>query len=114
MAHPRIRLLRREEFVAVQVEHLQGTATAAGDARQRVVRHLHVQAGFLERFPHSRGPLTDAAVLDSALASLEVRTTAVHDGGDHDIVVGEVLALAQAPGDARPLLYYDSGYRELR
>jgi flavin reductase (DIM6/NTAB) family NADH-FMN oxidoreductase RutF len=68
--------------------------------------------GQLDRFPHSRGSLTDAAVLDSALASLEVRTTAVHDGGDHDIVVGEVLALAQAPGD-RPLLYYDSGYREL-
>ena len=70
--------------------------------------------GQLERFPHVRGPLTDAAVLESALASLEVRTTAVHDGGDHDIVVGEVLALADQPGSGRPLLYFDSGYRELR
>jgi flavin reductase (DIM6/NTAB) family NADH-FMN oxidoreductase RutF len=70
--------------------------------------------GQLERFPHTRGALTDAAVLESALASLEVRTTAVYDGGDHDIVVGEVLALSHAPGDGRPLLYFDSGYRELR
>ena len=38
------------------------------------------------------------------MASLEVRTTDIHDGGDHDIVVGEVLALAQAPQPGRPLL----------
>jgi flavin reductase (DIM6/NTAB) family NADH-FMN oxidoreductase RutF len=70
--------------------------------------------GQLERFPHTRGPLTDAAVLDSALASLEVRTTAVYDGGDHDIVLGEVMALARAPENGRPLLYFESGYRQLR
>jgi flavin reductase (DIM6/NTAB) family NADH-FMN oxidoreductase RutF len=70
--------------------------------------------GQLERFPHRRGPLTDAAVLDSALASLEVRTAAVYDGGDHDIVLGEVMALAQAPGHGRPLLYFESGYRQLQ
>ncbi len=67
--------------------------------------------GQLERFPHTSGPWTGAAVLASALASLEVRTTAVHDAGDHDIVVGEVMALAEAPGHGRPLLYFDSGYR---
>jgi flavin reductase (DIM6/NTAB) family NADH-FMN oxidoreductase RutF len=70
--------------------------------------------GQLERFPHRRGPLTDAAVLDSALASLDVRTAAVYDGGDHDIVLGEVMALAQAPGHGRPLLYFESGYRQLQ
>lgn len=70
--------------------------------------------GQLERFPHTRGPLTNAAVLSTALASLEVRTTAIHDGGDHDIVVGEVLSLARAAEKGRPLLYFDSGYHELR
>jgi flavin reductase (DIM6/NTAB) family NADH-FMN oxidoreductase RutF len=70
--------------------------------------------GQLERFSHIRGPLTEAAVLSSAMASLEVRTTAIHDGGDHDIVVGEVLTLARGPQPGRPLLYFDSGYRELR
>jgi flavin reductase (DIM6/NTAB) family NADH-FMN oxidoreductase RutF len=70
--------------------------------------------GQLERFPHTHGPVTGAAILSSALASLEARTTAVYDGGDHDIVVGEVLALAQAPGNARPLIYFASDYRELR
>jgi len=70
-------------------------------------------AGQLDAFPHHRGPLTGAPILDDALAAIECRTTAVHDGGDHSIVVGEVLAVTEpSPGDA-PLLYYSSHYRRL-
>jgi flavin reductase (DIM6/NTAB) family NADH-FMN oxidoreductase RutF len=37
----------------------------------------------------------------------------VHDGGDHSIVVGEVLAVTEPRADAGPLLYYASRYRRL-
>ncbi len=69
--------------------------------------------GQLDAFRHHPGPLTGAPILDDALAALECRTTAVHDSGDHSIVVGEVLAVSEPrPGDD-PLLYYASGYRRL-
>jgi flavin reductase (DIM6/NTAB) family NADH-FMN oxidoreductase RutF len=51
---------------------------------------------------------TGVPILDDALAWIECRVTAEHDGGDHTIFVGEVLA-----GDARegiPLIYYRGGY----
>jgi flavin reductase (DIM6/NTAB) family NADH-FMN oxidoreductase RutF len=37
----------------------------------------------------------------------------VHDGGDHSIVVGEVLAVSESPGDAGPLIYHGGQYRRL-
>lgn len=52
--------------------------------------------------------ITGAPILDEALAWLDCRIWAVHPGGDHTIVIGEVLG-----GDARegrPLLYYRGGY----
>lgn len=51
---------------------------------------------------------TGAPILEDALAWLDCRVWAAHDGGDHTIFVGEVVA-----GDARegsPLLYYRGGY----
>jgi flavin reductase (DIM6/NTAB) family NADH-FMN oxidoreductase RutF len=55
------------------------------------------------------GAVTGAPVLAGALAWFECRTWATYDGGDHTIVVGELLDLGcgeQAPG----LLYYRSSY----
>jgi flavin reductase (DIM6/NTAB) family NADH-FMN oxidoreductase RutF len=52
-----------------------------------------------------------AALLVGALAWLECRTFARHDGGDHTIVVGEVEH-AEARNGA-PLLYYRGGYNQL-
>ena len=69
--------------------------------------------GQLDAFHHHPGPVTGAPVLDDALAALECRTTAVHDGGDHSIVVGEVLAISEPHPDGEPLLYYGSRYRRL-
>jgi flavin reductase (DIM6/NTAB) family NADH-FMN oxidoreductase RutF len=57
--------------------------------------------------------VTAAPILDDALAAMECRTTAVHDGGDHSIVVGEVLAVSEPRPGGGPLLYYSSGYRRL-
>ena len=69
--------------------------------------------GQLDAFPHHPGPLTGAPVLDGALAVLECRTWAVHDGGDHSIVVGEVLGVSEPSPDGEPLLYYGSRYHRL-
>ena len=69
--------------------------------------------GQLDAFRHHRGPLTSAPILDDALAAMECRTTAVHDGGDHSIVVGEVLGVSEPRPDRAPLLYYSRRYRRL-
>ena len=37
----------------------------------------------------------------------------MHDGGDHSIVVGEVLGISEPQPDGEPLLYYGSRYRRL-
>ncbi len=73
-------------------------------------RPLH---GQLDPVPSFSGPLTGAALLHGALATLECRTAAVHPGGDHSIVVGAVLdvQLADDPGPA--LLYYRGDYGAL-
>ena len=69
--------------------------------------------GQLDGVPYHPGPLTGAPILDDALSSLECRTTAVHDGGDHSIVVGEVIGVTPPRPDGRPLLYYAGRYRRL-
>jgi len=50
-------------------------------------------------------------LLDGALGHLQCRITARYPGGDHTIVVGEVIAATSRDGD--PLLYYRGGYARL-
>lgn len=50
-------------------------------------------------------------LLTGALAQIECRVHARHPGGDHTIVVGEVLAVTVHEG--HPLLYYRGGYGRL-
>ena len=70
--------------------------------------------GQLETIPYHPGPLTGAPILDGALAAMECRTRAVHDGGDHSIVVGGVLAVTEPRANRAPLLHYAGRYRRLR
>ena len=56
-------------------------------------------------------------VLANCLAVLDCEREAVHEAGDHLIVVGRVTAF-EVPGgpevdETQPLLYYRSGYRRL-
>ncbi len=55
---------------------------------------------------------TGSPILEGALAYFDCRLTAHHDGGDHAIFLGEVVAAGYRT-DAAPLLYYASAYREL-
>ncbi len=54
---------------------------------------------------------TGCPILGDALANFECETTTMHDGGDHVIFVGRVLALRT--GEGRPLLYYRGAYRQI-
>jgi flavin reductase (DIM6/NTAB) family NADH-FMN oxidoreductase RutF len=51
--------------------------------------------------------------LNGAIAALACRRHAIHEGGDHWIVVGEVLALHGVEYDSRPLVFYAGGYVHL-
>lgn len=52
-----------------------------------------------------------APLIQGALAVLDCTRHAVHEGGDHTILVGRVLGFASQPG--APLLYYRGGYATL-
>jgi flavin reductase (DIM6/NTAB) family NADH-FMN oxidoreductase RutF len=73
-------------------------------------RPLH---GQLDRVPFRRGPKTGAALLEQANAWLECRTQAVYPGGDHSIVVGEVLTADVGAQDHGSLVYHRSAYTRL-
>ncbi len=70
--------------------------------------------GQLGRVPHTPGPLTGAALVDDAAAWFECRTSAVHRAGDHDIVVGEVLAATQGRPTAGGLVHLRGRTRPVR
>jgi len=69
--------------------------------------------GQLDTIPHFPGPATGAPILKGALAAMECRTTAVHDGGDHSILVGEVLGVTEPSGKGGPLVHHAGRYRRL-
>lgn len=59
---------------------------------------------------YTRG-ITGTALLDGILAYVECDIVARYPGGDHTIIVGEVIAAAAHL--ERPLLYYRGGYAQL-
>lgn len=63
----------------------------------------------------TEGLLTGSPVLPGCLATLDCRTEARHEAGDHLIVVGRVSAIGQTAEDGGdPLLFFESGYCRLR
>ncbi|MHA6288488.1 flavin reductase family protein [Maricaulis sp. CAU 1757] len=50
-----------------------------------------------------------APLIDGAVAQFTCRQSAVHRGGDHDIIVGEVLRFA-TPRDVPALVFYRSAF----
>ena len=56
---------------------------------------------------------TGSPILPGCLANLECDTHAIHEGGDHVIVVGRIREMAYREDDCRPLLYYKGRYNAL-
>ncbi|MEV7780114.1 flavin reductase family protein [Kitasatospora sp. NPDC088351] len=76
-------------------------------ARYFADRHRPRGAAEFEGVPASPGRHTGAPLLTGALAWLECGLAAVHDGGDHSILVGSVLGLGR--GEAEPALVFHAG-----
>jgi len=51
-------------------------------------------------------------MLDGSLVSLECRSVAVHDGGDHKIIVAEVINIVEGTAE-KPLLYCGGKFAKL-
>ena len=60
----------------------------------------------------TRTEATGAPVIEGCLAWIDCRVEAVHTAGDHDIVVGRVVALGTAGGGSAPgpLVFFKGGY----
>jgi flavin reductase (DIM6/NTAB) family NADH-FMN oxidoreductase RutF len=68
-----------------------------------------------EQIPHIPSPLSGTPLIDGALAWLECTTYGMHDGGDHTIVVGQIIRASGLPSDddpnaPLPLTYYRGTY----
>lgn len=57
------------------------------------------------------GEVTGCPCFDDALASIECDVVAVHEGGDHQIVVGELRSVVVHEGE--PLAYFRGGYADV-
>lgn len=55
--------------------------------------------------------VSGAPLIRGALAWIECATSSIVDGGDHDIIVGDVTGCTAAEG--QPLVYYARSYRTL-
>lgn len=51
-------------------------------------------------------------LLDGAIATLECKLSTTHDGGDHTIVIGEVVALSRTPEADQPLIFWDGKIKQ--
>lgn len=61
----------------------------------------------------TRAAVTGAPVLGESLGWVDCKLTASHDGGDHTIFVGEIVALSDGDAKVSPLLYFRGEYRIL-
>lgn len=58
--------------------------------------------------------INHAPYLEDCLGALACRTYDIVDGGDHWVVIGQVIALRRVERPAQPLIYYQGQYRQLR
>lgn len=98
------RLVRESDAFALSIlpaeaqalsNHFADASRPSGNAQFRSVR--------------THTAVTGAPLLDGALGWVDCRVWKIHDGGDHDIVVGEIVACDTGPGTAA-LGYYRSRY----
>jgi flavin reductase (DIM6/NTAB) family NADH-FMN oxidoreductase RutF len=63
--------------------------------------------------PHTFQDWEQVPRLEGCLAALSCKVHAIHEGGDHWIVVGEVVGLHRSGQAMRPLVFYGGGYVKL-
>jgi 3-hydroxy-9,10-secoandrosta-1,3,5(10)-triene-9,17-dione monooxygenase reductase component len=87
--------------INILAEHQQDVCRQFATADSRTITHVG-----------TRAPLTGVPILRDALAYIECRVHREIDGGDHVIVLGEVLGL-DVLGDGRPLTFFRNGHQAL-
>jgi flavin reductase (DIM6/NTAB) family NADH-FMN oxidoreductase RutF len=99
---------RSSRFPAFEASTHFAIHVLAADQRP-LAEHFATEGDFPDVL-HRPG-LGDAPLLEGCAARLECAHAAAHDGGDHLIVVGEVLRVTES--ERPPLLYYRGAYRTL-
>ncbi len=61
---------------------------------------------------YSIGAASGAPLMAGTVARIECTTEVIHDGGDHDILIGRAKAL-ETDAVGRPLIFFAGGYRQL-
>ena len=111
-------------FCAEKIARFYDAVLAAGswavsilaEDAEKTARWLATGSRPLDGVAHHPGQVTGAPLLDGALATLECQTAAVYAGGDHSIIVGQVVAVTSTEGSPSrgPLMYYAGSYRRLQ
>lgn len=115
-------------LVMIALAHEAGTRELIADSGVFAVNILSGDQEFLsERFA-ARAPIvnekfegvpyevavTGSPVLPQSIAWYDCRVEAVHDGGDHAILIGRVVAIGFGDEARQPLLYYANRYARLK
>nr|WP_232291772.1 flavin reductase family protein [Frankia sp. QA3] len=91
-----------------------GVSVLAADmteASRFFAQHAYDHPGdMFAQWAHTIGAQTGVVLLDGALSVFECRTVSTHPGGDHTLVIGEVVSLAQPRNDAGPLVFFEGKY----
>lgn len=93
----------------VETEHFAVNVLSSG--QEEIARRFAATGA--QRFTgvgYTRGE-QNVPILADVLAYVECRRVAVHEGGDHTIIIGETETAVVR--DARPLLYYRGGFAQL-
>jgi flavin reductase (DIM6/NTAB) family NADH-FMN oxidoreductase RutF len=88
-----------------------GISVLAEDQAELSRRFADREARGFAGVAHARGPL-GTVLIEGAVAQIECRIVARHRGGDHTIVVGEILHATST--DRAPLVHHRGGYPRLR
>jgi flavin reductase (DIM6/NTAB) family NADH-FMN oxidoreductase RutF len=82
---------------------------------QQLLSTVFAGAPPAERFQHATVWESEQGnpIIEGSLAFLDVKLTAIYDGGDHSIFLAEVLDMRSLREDARPLLYFRGKYGRL-
>lgn len=115
-------------LVMIALAHEAGTRELIADSGVFAVNILSDDQEFLsERFA-ARAPivneqfqgvpydtaLTGSPILPQSMAWYDCEVAATHDGGDHVILIGRVVAIGFGDEARQPLLYYANRYTRLK
>jgi flavin reductase (DIM6/NTAB) family NADH-FMN oxidoreductase RutF len=107
-------LARDSETLAAIVECSRFAVNIlTAEQREHSVRFAAKGARACAEEVHFSEQHTDVPCLADALATIACRVSAIHDGGDHRIVLGEALSMSRSDRDVAPLLFFRGTYTRL-